>query len=94
MVIDGLSLASDDPFGTHLKDIQLVAHSGEIIGIAGVSGNGQQELLAALSGERTVPGGSALRICGVEAAHLGATARRKLGLCYVPEERLGRATVP
>ena len=47
----GLSHASDDPFGTDLKDIHLDVHSGEIVGIAGVSGNGQQELLYAMSGE-------------------------------------------
>ena len=47
----GLSHASDDPFGTDLKDIHLEVHSGEIVGIAGVSGNGQQELLYAMSGE-------------------------------------------
>ena len=44
----GLSHASDDPFGTDLKDIHLEVHSGEIVGIAGVSGNGQQELMYAI----------------------------------------------
>ena len=47
-----LSLAPPDPFGTSLKDISLQVRSGEIVGIAGVSGNGQKELMAALSGER------------------------------------------
>lgn len=94
LTIAGLSLASDDSFGTDLQDIHLAVHSGEIVGIAGVSGNGQQELLAALSGERPAPSGSAIRICGTNAAHLGAAARRKLGLCFVPEERLGRGAVP
>ncbi len=51
LVIAGLSHQSDDPFGTDLKDIHLTVRGGEIVGIAGVSGNGQQELLAALSGE-------------------------------------------
>jgi len=49
--IEGLSHATDDPFGTSLKDINLEVRSGEIVGIAGVSGNGQQELLRAISGE-------------------------------------------
>ena len=48
--------SSDDPFGTDLKDIDLEVRSGEILGIAGVSGNGQQELLYALSGEEPVDG--------------------------------------
>ena len=47
-----LSLATPDPFGTSLKDVSFAVRSGEIFGIAGVSGNGQKELLAALSGER------------------------------------------
>ncbi|HSW18602.1 MAG TPA: ABC transporter ATP-binding protein [Ramlibacter sp.] len=94
LVVSALSLASDDPFGVSLKDVDIEVRSGEIVGIAGVSGNGQQELLAALSGERRVEAGAAVQICGTDAGRLGAAARRKLGLCFVPEERLGRATVP
>src|SRR6266853_5695288 len=51
LVVAGLTQEPDDPFGTHLKDIHLTVRSGEIVGIAGVSGNGQQEFLAAVSGE-------------------------------------------
>ena len=51
LVIAGLSHASGDPFGVDLRDVHLTVHSGEIVGIAGVSGNGQQELLTAISGE-------------------------------------------
>src|SRR6266851_397301 len=50
--VDHLTLATPDPFGTSLKDISLTVRSGEILGIAGVSGNGQKELMTALSGER------------------------------------------
>jgi len=94
LAIAGLSLESRDPFGIDLHDIHLQVHGGEIVGIAGVSGNGQQELLAALSGEQLGASASALRICGTDAARLGAAERRRLGLCFVPEDRLGRATVP
>jgi simple sugar transport system ATP-binding protein len=94
LIVDGLSLASDDPFGTDLSDIRLSVRSGEILGIAGVSGNGQQELLAALSGERSTPDAAVIRVCGTAAARLGAAARRRLGLCFIPEERLGRAAIP
>src|SRR5690606_26040377 len=52
LVIDGLTRLPDDPFGTRLDDIRLAVAAGEIVGIAGVAGNGQKELLAALSGER------------------------------------------
>src|SRR5438309_6991698 len=51
LVVSGLTHEPDDPFGTHLKDMHLTVRGGEIVGIAGVSGNGQQEFLAAVSGE-------------------------------------------
>lgn len=92
--IDGLNLRTDDPFGTALKAISLSVRSGEIVGIAGISGNGQKELLAALSGEQRVPDARAIRICGTVAGHLNPAQRRRLGLTFVPEERLGRGAVP
>ncbi|HEY1610606.1 MAG TPA: ATP-binding cassette domain-containing protein, partial [Paraburkholderia sp.] len=48
--VERLSMPNDDPFGTSLADVSFSVHAGEIVGIAGVSGNGQAELLAALSG--------------------------------------------
>jgi ABC-type uncharacterized transport system ATPase subunit len=89
-----LSVASDDPFGTSLDDVSFGVHAGEIFGIAGVSGNGQAELLSALSGERKGPRADAITICGKPAGRLGAAARRTLGFAFVPEERLGRGAVP
>ena len=96
LVIDGLNRESDDPFGTSLKDIHLNVNSGEIVGIAGISGNGQQELLLALSGEKPLDRleAGAIQIDGTDVGHLGAAARRDLGLTFVPEERLGRGAVP
>lgn len=94
LVIAGLTQESDDPFGTDLQGIDLSVRSGEIVGIAGVSGNGQQELLAALSGEGPPTEKSQVRICGTDAGRMGPGARRKLGMCFVPEERLGRGAVP
>jgi len=90
----GLSVEADGPFGTPLKGVDLVLHGGEILGIAGVSGNGQAELLAAITGEFTVADANAVRLAGTPVGRLGAAARRKLGLVNVPEERLGRGTVP
>ncbi len=92
--LQGLSLAKASPFGTSLEDLALQLHAGEIVGIAGVSGNGQQELMAALSGEdpRAAPG--SLRLFGQDIARASARQRRKLGLHFVPEERLGRGAVP
>lgn len=92
--VKALSLVSEDPFGTHLVDIGLSLRAGEVLGIAGVSGNGQGELLCALSGEdRRAPAGS-IRLLGQDVARMAPGARRSLGQHFVPEERLGRGAVP
>ncbi|HVK54474.1 MAG TPA: ABC transporter ATP-binding protein [Burkholderiales bacterium] len=88
------SLPTQDPFGVSLKDIDLRVHSGEILGIAGVSGNGQKELLAALSGESLGSERHSIYLCGEAAGRLTSAERRALGLAFVPEERLGRGAVP
>lgn len=92
--VTDLNLPPAHPFATALQNLHLQLHSGEILGIAGVSGNGQQELLAALSGEdrRAQPG--SIRLGGKDCARLGPDGRRALGLAFVPEERLGRGAVP
>jgi general nucleoside transport system ATP-binding protein len=92
--LKNLSLSTVDPFGTALKDINLAVRSGEIVGIAGVSGNGQKELLAALSGETTIDEGAAIELLGRPVGRLDAAQRRRIGLTFVPEERLGRGAVP
>ena len=89
-----LSTKSDDPFGTDLRDIELEVRSGEILGIAGVSGNGQQELLYALSGEEPVADADAIVICGQPSGRDMPDLRRRNGMGFVPEERLGRGAVP
>ena len=96
LVIRGLRRDSEDPFGTDLQDVHLEVKGGEILGIAGISGNGQQELLLALSGEKPLEKNQAatIRIDGADVGHLDAAARRDLGLTFVPEERLGRGAVP
>ena len=94
LVVDALDVRAADPFGTTLRGISFAVHAGEIVGIAGVSGNGQKELLAALSGERTQSRRNAIVLCGKPAGRLGAAARRRRGLAFVPEERLGRGAVP
>jgi ABC-type uncharacterized transport system ATPase subunit len=88
------STAARDPFGTALRQINLDVRSGEIVGVAGVSGNGQKELLAALSGESIASHEGSIHLCGRLVDALGAAQRRALGLGFVPEERLGRGAVP
>ncbi|MBA4285757.1 MAG: ABC transporter [Xanthomonadaceae bacterium] len=92
--LTNLSVATRDPFGTPLDGLNLRVRSGEIVGIAGVSGNGQKELLAALSGETLSPHGGMVRIGGQPAGRLDPLQRRALGFGFVPEERLGRGAVP
>src|SRR6516164_11853445 len=64
------------------------------VGIAGVAGNGQDELFSALWGERLAPRPGAVRIDARAVGQLSITERRKRGAAFVPEERLGHATAP
>ncbi len=89
-----LSLDKTDPFGTTLKHVDLAVHAGEIVGVAGVSGNGQQELMAVLSGEDGRAAAGTIELFGQDIARAAPGARRALGLNFVPEERLGRGAVP
>jgi simple sugar transport system ATP-binding protein len=91
--VTDLSLPPDGPFGTELHSVSLRVHAGEVLGIAGISGNGQAEFLAAVSGERRVSSRK-ISLCETPVGRLDAGERRSLGLAYVPEERLGRGAVP
>ena len=92
--VHGLTLAREDQFGHDLEGISFEVRAGEVVGIAGVSGNGQRELLFALSGEDTRAGAAMIQVGGQPAGRLGPAHRRHLGLHFVPEERLGRGAVP
>jgi simple sugar transport system ATP-binding protein len=94
LVLRGFGQTPRDPFGTTLTALDLNVRAGEIVGIAGVSGNGQRELLAAISGESLEPHAGLIEICGQRADLLDPVQRRILGLTFVPEERLGRGAVP
>ncbi len=91
--LKGLSAPAPHRFGTSLKNINLSVCSGEIVGIGGVAGNGQDELVAALSGEmRTDP--NMVQLDGRALGGAGPNERRALGLCAAPEERNGHAAAP
>jgi len=94
LAVKGLSVPKDDPFATELSDIAFEVRAGEIVGIAGVSGNGQQELMAALSGEDLRAPTGSIALFGQDISHDSPRKRRKEGLHFVPEERLGRGAVP
>jgi len=91
--ITGLSVPAPSAFGTALKNVHLTVRKGEILGIGGVAGNGQDELLGVLSGE-TLTTDDAVKLEGAPVGHLGPVARRRLGILAAPEERLGHAAAP
>jgi simple sugar transport system ATP-binding protein len=94
LAVRGLSLPRLSPFGVDLAEVGLELRAGEVLGIAGVSGNGQQELLAALSGEDPRAPAAAIELLGEQVGGASPGRRRDLGLHFVPEERLGRGAVP
>ena len=91
--VSGLNLPAPNEFGTSLRDISFKLNSGEVLGIGGVAGNGQDELLAALSGERLSAPGS-VTLSGKDISRARPDARRALGLLSAPEERLGHSAAP
>jgi general nucleoside transport system ATP-binding protein len=92
--VDNLSMPPRSVHGQTLHGIRLTAHAGEIVGIAGVAGNGQGELFAALSGEWLSDRADTVMIAGKPCGTAGVDARRRLGAAFVPEERLGHAAAP
>ncbi|MGB1235015.1 MAG: ABC transporter ATP-binding protein [Planktomarina sp.] len=91
--VDSLSLPPQSAFGTSLKDISFTLSEGEVLGIGGVAGNGQDELLACLSGEVTTRH-TTVHMEGRDISAMRPNARRELGLLAAPEERLGHAAAP
>ncbi|MCL5777398.1 ABC transporter ATP-binding protein [Limibaculum sp. FT325] len=94
LAIRSLSLPAPSQFGTALHEVSLDVRGGEILGIAGVAGEGQSELMQALIGERRAPRPEAIAVDGRAVGHLGPDARRLAGAAFVPEERAGHAAVP
>ena len=92
--VKDLSLPRVDRFAVPLERVNVEVRGGEIVGIAGVSGNGQQELLAAVSGEDPRAEAGMVQLFGNPIGRMGAGHRRRLGLHFIPEERLGRGAVP
>jgi simple sugar transport system ATP-binding protein len=93
-IVEGLSVAGKPPFGIDLKSVSFTVRAGEVMGIAGVAGNGQNELTRALAGEVTAPRAEMIRVAGRPIGRQGPGERRRGGLCVVPEERNGHAAVP
>ena len=94
VTVTQLALPKSHPFATELTDISFTLRAGEILGIAGISGNGQQELLGVLSGEDTRADNAMVLLDGTPIGKAGRAQRRARGIAFVPEERLGRGAVP
>ena len=91
--LNRLSIPPASAFGMSLREISLSLRKGEILGIGGVAGNGQDELLGSLSGETRASVGM-IEYKSRDMADMGPNARRKIGLLSAPEERLGHAAAP
>jgi len=93
LVLNRLTVRSPHPFGTDLRDVSLTLAGGEILGIAGIAGNGQSELMDALSGEILAGTPGNVVIDGTPAGHMAPQDRRRIRGCFVPEERNGHGAV-
>ncbi len=92
LALDGIAALSDRGFPA-LHSVDLDLHAGEIVGVAGVSGNGQKELAEAIAGLRPVTSGS-VRLLGTDITGASPRTRSRSGMAYVPEDRLGVGLAP
>jgi ABC-type uncharacterized transport system ATPase subunit len=83
--IDGLTLASAEG-RLLLDDVSFRIRKGEVLGIAGVEGNGQAELVEAIMGIRVIAAGT-VSLDGVDISHATTRERREAGVGYIPEDR-------
>ncbi|MFE2639014.1 ABC transporter ATP-binding protein [Streptomyces scopuliridis] len=89
LTVDGLRLTATDPDGAVrevLDGITFTIHQGEVLGIAGVEGNGQTELIEALMGLRD-PDGGVITLDTADISHAPTRKRREDGIGYIPEDR-------
>jgi len=94
LVLDKLSVTPETVHGVRLDGVDLAVRSGEIVAVAGVAGNGQSELYNAVSGEGGRITGGTISIAGRVMNRADINGRRKAGAAFVPEARLGQATLP
>lgn len=92
--LERVSVPAATPFAVPLAGISLEVRAGEVVGVAGVAGNGQSEFFRVVSGEETLKDAHAITICGRPAGTIGINGRRRLGASFVPEERLGHGAIP
>jgi simple sugar transport system ATP-binding protein len=92
-VLELVDVTATAPTGQHgIVDVSLTLAGGEILGVAGVDGNGQRALAEVIAGQRTATAGD-IRMHGESVLHLSVSDRGRRGLRYVTDERLGEGTV-
>ncbi|MCU1663823.1 MAG: ral nucleoside transport system ATP-binding protein [Pseudonocardiales bacterium] len=84
--VEGLELAGESGARPVLTGIDLVVRAGEVLGIAGVEGNGQTELVETIMGMRRASSGT-VALAGRDLSHASTLERREAGIGYVPEDR-------
>jgi general nucleoside transport system ATP-binding protein len=84
--VEGLTLAGEEGRRPLLDDVDLVVHAGEVLGIAGVEGNGQTELVETIMGMRHATAGRVV-LGDADVSRAGTLARREAGIGYIPEDR-------
>jgi len=94
LAVRGLSVSPEIAHGIPLRGIDLTVRAGEVVAIAGVAGNGQSEFFAALTGEGGLIQSGTVSIDGEDVTRRPIGMRRRLGAAFVPEGRLGHATLP
>lgn len=92
--IDNLNRPAASPFAMPLRRITMTVRAGEVLGIAGVAGNGQGEFFEAVSGEVLQDEARTVRLAGKDVGFLDISKRRLAGAAFVPEERLGHGAAP
>jgi len=83
--VEGLEVL-DERYNVAVDGVSFEVHTGEVLGVAGVQGNGQTELVEALTGLRTPLGGH-ITIAGQEVTHASPRRITELGVAHVPEDR-------
>jgi general nucleoside transport system ATP-binding protein len=92
LAVDGLVVRGDRGL-VSVAGVSLAVRRGEIVGVAGVAGNGQRELQEAIGGLRPAEAGT-VSIGATDCSRMGARERTRAGLAYVPEDRLGTGLAP
>ena len=92
--VKNLNKLKNHEFGISLKNINLQVNYGEILGVAGIAGNGQVELMEILSGEISCEDNTQIFLDKLPIGKTNINERRRLGIETIPEERTFHATVP